>query len=130
MPKDWIEQTAAIPIRKGRVCLITSRSKERWVVPKGMIDHGRTAEEMALVEAWEEAGVRGELVGEAIGSFHYPKYGRIYHVTAFVMRVTQVADDWPERSFRQREWLTPQEAMDRVGNGDLRWLIQAAAAES
>jgi len=127
---EHVEQTAAIPIRDGLVCLITSRSKERWVVPKGKIDAGRTAEEMALVEAWEEAGVRGELVGETIGSFIYPKYGQTYRVTAFVMRVTEVCDDWPERSFRQREWLTLAEAMDRVSDDALRRLIQAAAAAS
>jgi 8-oxo-dGTP pyrophosphatase MutT (NUDIX family) len=126
MPNDWVEQTAAIPIRDGRVCLITSRSKERWVVPKGMIDAGRTAEEMALVEAWEEAGLRGELVGESIGSFTYPKNGRTYHVTAFVMRVTEVLDEWPEDAFREREWLTPREAARRVTGEDLRELILSA----
>ena len=38
-----LRQAAAIPVADGRVCLVTSSSGRRWVVPKGMIDAGHTA---------------------------------------------------------------------------------------
>ena len=62
-----IEQAAAIPVYDGRVCLVTSRTGRRWVIPKGRIDPGHTAAEAARIEAWEEAGLLGVLV--VLGGF-------------------------------------------------------------
>ena len=108
-------QAAVLPISDGRVCMVTSSSGRRWVVPKGMIDAGHTAGEAALIEAWEEAGLVGTLQTDPIGSYLYEKYGRTYHVIVFLMRVTEMASDWPERGIRKREWLDP-----RGGNGPHR----------
>jgi len=111
---ESIRQAAALPLRKGRVCLITSRNGKRWVIPKGWIEPGQTAGETALQEAWEEAGLVGSLDQEPIGSYIYEKEGRSYHVIVFVMRVASVAQDWPERDFRQRSWLGPTGFFDRI----------------
>ncbi|MBY0461495.1 MAG: NUDIX domain-containing protein, partial [Gemmataceae bacterium] len=93
----WVRQAAAIPVRDGRVCLVTSSSGRRWVVPKGQIDPGHTPGEAALVEAWEEAGLVGALDAEPLGSYAYEKYGRQLLVLAYRMTVTDVRDVWPER---------------------------------
>ena len=58
---SWGRQAATIPVRDGRVCLVTSSNGRRWVLPKGQIDPGHTPAEAALVEAWEEAGLVGAL---------------------------------------------------------------------
>jgi 8-oxo-dGTP pyrophosphatase MutT (NUDIX family) len=126
---ESIHQAAAIPIRRGRVCLVTSSSGGRWVVPKGHIEPGTTAGEIALQEAWEEAGVTGVLRPEPVGSYLYTKYGNTYHVIVFGMDVTEAADDWPERSLRQRAWLDPAAALERVQEKGLRQLIRAAIGE-
>src|SRR5437588_12755509 len=109
MPPEpgWIRQAAAVPMREGRVCLVTSSSGKRWVVPKGVIDPGQTAGEIALQEAWEEAGLTGVLRPEAVGSYLYQKWGTTCYVTVFVMEVVDAHDDWPERSVRERSWVTP-----------------------
>jgi 8-oxo-dGTP pyrophosphatase MutT (NUDIX family) len=126
-----IEQAAAIPVYDGRVCLVTSRTGRRWVIPKGKIDPGHTAAEAARIEAWEEAGVRGTLGRVAIGSYEYEKYGRVHRVSVFVMRVSDAKDDWPECRVRQREWLALDDAIERIEEPDLRDLLRAvfAAAE-
>ena len=124
----WIPQAAAIPIKDGRVCLVKSRSGKRWVVPKGLIDEGKTAGEMALQEAWEEAGIVGLLDGEPVGTYLYPKYGGTCHVTVFLMQVTEVADEWPERSFRQRRWVRPSEAISLIDDEGLRLVLRGALA--
>jgi 8-oxo-dGTP pyrophosphatase MutT (NUDIX family) len=126
---ECIRQAAAIPIRGGRVCLVTSRSGGRWVVPKGHLEPGKTAGQIALQEAWEEAGLTGVLLPEPIGSYLYTKYGNTYHVIVFGMEVTDAADDWPERTLRQRAWLDPGEAGQRVQENGLRELIRAATGE-
>jgi 8-oxo-dGTP pyrophosphatase MutT (NUDIX family) len=124
---EMIQQAAAIPFREGLVCLIRSRSGKRWVVPKGMIDVGATAGQIALQEAWEEAGLLGTLFPEPVGTYVYEKWGRAHLVTVFLMEVADVLADWPERPFRQREWLSAAEALDRLGDKGLSEILRAVA---
>jgi len=123
-----VRQAAVIPVRSGRLCLVMSSSGRRWVVPKGHIEPGQTAAEAALQEAWEEAGLTGVLLREPLGSYLYEKCGRRYHVTVFLMEVTGVAEDWPERSLRGRRWLRPERARVCVEEPGLRKLISRLAA--
>lgn len=124
---DCVAQAAAIPIRDGRICLVSSRSGRRWVIPKGNIDAGHSADETALNESWEEAGLVGQLVGGSVGTFTYSKFNRSFHVTVFVMNVTREASNWPERDLREKLWLTPEDAAGRVHEPELRAMILAIA---
>ncbi|HZT82000.1 MAG TPA: NUDIX hydrolase [Gemmataceae bacterium] len=125
----FIQQAAAIPVKGGQVCLVTSTSGKRWVIPKGLIDPGKSAAEMALQEAWEEAGLVGVLWPDPVGSYLYEKYGGTCHVTVFVMQVTEAAEDWPERALRQRAWLTPAHAMARIEDYGLREILRGTLAD-
>jgi len=125
---DTIRQAGAIPIRDGQICVVSSRSGKRWVVPKGCFEPGKTAAEIALQEAWEEAGLVGVLQPEPIGSYFYEKAGFTCHVTIFLMNVTDHADDWPERQIRQRCWLNVGQAVQRIDDAGLRQLIREAMA--
>lgn len=127
---DPVFQAAAIPVRGGLVCMVTSRSGRRWVFPKGWIDPGHTAAEAATVEAWEEAGLRGQLSPEPIGAYSYEKYGAEHSVTVFLMTVTDEAAKWPERSARRREWVSIDVAARRVQEPDLRGLLLQLRAAS
>lgn len=125
-----IRQAGVIPHRDGLVCLVTSRSGRRWVIPKGLIDPGHTAGEAALVEAWEEAGLLGTLQGP-LGSFHYEKNTIDHHVTVFILRVSEEKASWPEQSIRRREWVSIDEAINRVDEPGLKellrtWLLQTS----
>ncbi len=127
---NCIHQAAAVPIRGGRVCLVTSSSGTRWVIPKGHIEPDKTAGQIAVQEAWEEAGLVGVLRPEPVGSYLYTKFNNVYHVVVFVMDVTEAADEWPESGERRRVWLEPAEAASRVQERGLRELIRAATGES
>ncbi|HVS34913.1 MAG TPA: NUDIX hydrolase [Gemmataceae bacterium] len=124
IPDGVLRQAAALPVRDGAVCLITSRNGKRWVAPKGCLEPGKTAAEIALQEAWEEAGLVGALDPEPIGSYFYDKDGLTCHVLVFLMQVSGEADDWPERSFRERRWYPPAKAVQRVVDPGLRALIE------
>jgi 8-oxo-dGTP pyrophosphatase MutT (NUDIX family) len=128
-PDGCIRQAAALPMRRGRVCVIQSRNGKRWVIPKGWIEPGQTAGETALQEAWEEAGLTGALEREPLGSYLYEKEGQRYHVTVFVMKVTTVAQDWPERSFRERSWVSPVGFFDRIQDAGLTELVRLTVLE-
>jgi 8-oxo-dGTP pyrophosphatase MutT (NUDIX family) len=107
-------QAAAVPVRRGQVCVVTSRNGKRWVIPKGCLEPGKTASEIALQESWEEAGLVGVLHPDPVGSYLYDKGGLTCHVLVFLLDVTQVCDHWPEGAFRERVWLSPAQAAARV----------------
>jgi 8-oxo-dGTP pyrophosphatase MutT (NUDIX family) len=121
-------QAAVIPVRAGRICLVTSRGGNSWVVPKGCLEHNRTAEQIALQEAWEEAGLIGLLHSRPIGSYRYEKAGTRFEVVMFLMDVTTVVKEWPESRWRSRHWLRPADAMARIRVRGLRKLIRKALA--
>lgn len=91
------------------------------------MEPGKTAGEVALQEAWEEAGLVGILHKEPVGSYVYEKYGATHHVVVFLLDVTDAADDWPERTIRQRNWLTPTQALVRIEDRGLREIIRSLA---
>lgn len=125
MPTDarWIHQAAAIPLRGSQLCLVMSSSGKRWIIPKGILEPGKTAGEIALQEAWEEAGLVGVLQAHPAGSYLYEKNGSTCHVLVFVLQVTQAAEFWPEREVRQRTWVSGAEALERLDDTGLRAIV-------
>jgi 8-oxo-dGTP pyrophosphatase MutT (NUDIX family) len=120
-----LRQAAVVPLNKsGQICLVSSRSGKRWVVPKGNMEPGKSAGEIGLQEAWEEAGLVGLLQGEPIGSYVYEKDGFVCHVIVFVMDVTEQVDFYPEVAFRRRQWVSPEQAIDRLEEAGLREMVR------
>jgi 8-oxo-dGTP pyrophosphatase MutT (NUDIX family) len=111
------------------VLLVTSRDTGRWVVPKGWPKRKRTPAELAALEAFEEAGIEGEVSKRPIGSFTYGKRLRGMlsvrcKVDVFALRVTAEHLDWPERSERTRCWMRPEAAAEGVDEAELGELIR------
>ena len=109
------EQAAAFPVRTiGRelqVCLIRRKRSTTWGIPKGLVDPGRTHEEAALIEAHEEAGLKGRVLGPPIGTFQYRKWDETLTVAVFVMEVLHQEQTWKEVAFRERRWTSFPEAV-------------------
>lgn len=120
-----VRQAAALPLKDGLVCMVTSRSGRRWVLPKGRIEVKQSAADAAVAEAWEEAGVTGLLSDLPVGSYEYEKWDRPHYVHVFVLHVEAVLEEWPERTQRTREWVTPEEAIARIEEPDLRAVVAA-----
>lgn len=130
-------QIAAIPflVRNGKVevLLQTSRGTRRWIIPKGNIEPGQTPEDAALAEAYEEAGVSGVVHGDLpIGFFNYLKQtasGGLHPVMVevFLMRVTRILGDWPERADRERRWVSLADAARLVEEPSIAPLFERLA---
>ena len=124
-----IKQSAVIPYRATpdgiKILLITSSSGRRWIVPKGIIEPGLTAAASAQKEAYEEAGIRGEVSSAAIGKYEYPKWGATCVVSVFLLDVRTILEAWPEASMRHRRWLPVPTAASAVEEPDLRAMILA-----
>lgn len=130
--KVLTEQYGAICWRMHRgkveVLLISSRDTGRWVIPKGWPMEKRSPSEAAQQEAWEEAGVRGDISDTAIGVFTYvklltPKSSRECVVKVFALRVSELLDKFPERKERRRKWFTAGKAARMVLEPGLRKLL-------
>lgn len=118
---------------RAEVLLITSRDTGRWVIPKGWPMEGLCAAEAARQEAWEEAGVEGRIALEPIGLFSYdkqrlPKDPLPCVVSVFALRVTGLAEKYPERRERRRKWFSATKAANKVIEPELRSLLIDIAA--
>lgn len=107
-------QSGVVPFRQGpagpEVLLITSRTRKRWIIPKGIVEPDLTPAESALNEAYEEAGVKGRVAGPGLGTFSYAKWEGLCTVEVFPMAVDEELEDWPERDERTRRWFPLLEA--------------------
>jgi 8-oxo-dGTP pyrophosphatase MutT (NUDIX family) len=80
------------------------------------------------LEALEEAGVRGQVAEETLGSFNYRKELKsgeivICRVQVFALEVTEADEEWSEKADRETLWCSIEEALARVGDAGLRRLI-------
>jgi 8-oxo-dGTP pyrophosphatase MutT (NUDIX family) len=126
-------QVAALPWRHGEagveVMMITSRETRRWVIPKGGRMVGKTDPQAAAQEAYEEAGIQGEILDNVVGHFRYDKRLKSGAVQACVVAVYPLEvliqlGAWPEDQQRQRRWMSQAEAADSVHEPDLADLIR------
>jgi 8-oxo-dGTP pyrophosphatase MutT (NUDIX family) len=117
------------------VLLITSRTRRRWIIPKGWPIKGRKPAKSAAREAYEEAGVRGTTSAKPIGRFVYDKIrdedGRAVpcEVVVFGLKVKRQLTTWPEAKERELRWLSPADAEALTDEDGLRPLIVALASK-
>jgi 8-oxo-dGTP pyrophosphatase MutT (NUDIX family) len=122
-------QACTVPFRRCgdqlQFCLITS-SRGSWIFPKGIVDPGETPEQTALKEAFEEAGLHGQLIGAPLGSYKLPKFDTVFEVVSRLLSVERCDDAWPEHSMRQRQWVTAEEARQLISKPELTTLLNEA----
>lgn len=129
-------QVGALPFRRGpdgsyAVLLVTSRESRRWVIPKGWPMKGRKPYEAAAREAYEEAGLVGQVGKRPLGFYLYEKRLKnrdavICQVKVFPLEVRKQLKRWPEQDQREGRWFTPSEAAEAVAEAGLAGIIRAA----
>jgi len=137
-PEPARQQVAVLPYRMGErleIMLITSLKTRRWVLPKGWPLLGTALHESAACEAFEEAGLDGDVSSDALGTYHYfkrKKSGALHlcQVSVFAMQVRGQRRNWPEKEQRLTRWFSCHEAAEQVHEEELRVLIRAFATSS
>ena len=112
--------------------LLTSRDTGRWVIPKGWPMGSKASHVVAETEAREEAGVKGIVEHEPLGSFSYSKtmqegVALPCEVQVHALEVTGMLTDFKEKGVRKLEWVSPREAASRVAEPGLKKIILAFA---
>ncbi len=131
--RDVRAQFAALCYRvvkdKPQILLLTSRDTGRWIIPKGWPMDGLTPAQTAAAEAWEEAGVDGQVTDFALGIYSYAK--RMDDetvlpciVTVFPLKVKRLADDFPEMGQRKRKWFSLAKGAEKVTEPELAAIIR------
>ena len=127
-PDSWYSQSGVIPYRikneKLQILLITSRRKQRWIIPKGIIEDGLMPQESAAKEALEEAGAIGIVGNEALGKYKYKKWGGKVKVKVYPMVVKSLLDNWDEIEYRERMWYPFNEAKEILEIKKLKKLFE------
>jgi 8-oxo-dGTP pyrophosphatase MutT (NUDIX family) len=134
-PKSGRQCAALAFAKRGgelQVMLVTSRETHRWVLPKGWTETGVPPHEQAAREAYEEAGLVGEIEPESVGSYTYQKRlpdSRTVscEVDVFPMRIECQLKSWPEKRQRKTAWFSLSQAAMAVEEGDLAVLLLSLA---
>jgi 8-oxo-dGTP pyrophosphatase MutT (NUDIX family) len=124
-------QIAALPFRRRKVLevmLVSTLDSGRWVIPKGWPMKGVSSHEAAAREAFEEAGLVGEIAETAVGQFHYfkrKKNGAVWlcRVDVFPLKVKEQRRSWPEKAQRRTKWFPLEQAAMEVSDAELGELL-------
>jgi len=116
---DWLNQrSAAIPIINDqgltKIVLVTTKSKNNWIFPKGQVELDMTPFDSAAKEAIEEAGVIGEIEPNLFDEYQHNKWGGDMCVKVYTLNVEQIQDEWLEMHDRNRQIVTLEEAIQLV----------------
>jgi 8-oxo-dGTP pyrophosphatase MutT (NUDIX family) len=125
-----IQQAGVIPFlfdQELKILLITSKMfPNRWVLPKGHIEKDHSPRDTALREALEEAGINGKISEFPVGEYDYHKFDRSYHVLMYMLEITEMLDEWPEKKLRNRQLLPLEAALRTLSDANVREIVKAA----
>src|SRR6516165_12605521 len=127
-------QYGALPYRftpnaELEILLLTTRQSKRWIIPKGWPIKGLRPAKSAAREAFEEAGVRGQVGAKSVGFFAYDKIldengVRVScEVRVFPLLVKRQSETWPEIEQRVVQWVAPDKALTLIDEPELRTLV-------
>lgn len=81
----------------------------------------------AAQEAFEEAGLSGEVGKQSVGVYSYIKIrpkGRFpVIVVVYPMHVRNVHSDWPEKNQRKRKWFSQKKAVKKLAEPELKSIV-------
>lgn len=106
-------------------------AKDRWTIPKGHIEEGETAQETALREIGEEAGIRDAKVICWLGKIHF-RYRRITTLVLMTTQIYLVQALGDTDKIKKEEWMNGikwfpfQDALDKIEYEDIGKLMLLA----
>src|ERR1700732_3738151 len=123
----------ALPLQVAAICyrrtadsveflLVNTNGGAKWTLPKGAPERSMSHSQAAAREAFEEAGVRGEIEPRHFhlylyskGVFWKPPGVREFVVKAFLMEVQET--DHPHEPARNPTWFPPENARKMLAKG-------------
>ena len=110
------------------ILFVTSQTRGRWILPKGLMKSGESHAEACLREGFEEAGVHGRVLQDfplTVSINKQTDHGKLaVPVTYYPVYVKEQADEWPEMAKRERHWALLSDALKIAHREDYLALIK------
>jgi hypothetical protein len=108
-------------------CLVSEVKVNRWEFPKIAAQDGQFSPNELLAHVSATAGAGGQLnVDRPLAQFASARNGSARSMSAYLMHVTMLDDNWPRHSSHRRLWCLAEEARARLRRKPLRRLIDLA----
>ena len=133
MAMAWLRRhvraAGGVLIRDGRVALVHRPKYDDWSLPKGKLNEGETWEDAALREVREETGYNVALHDELSSVEYTDPKGR--PKTVRYWRMEPLAGEFePNDEVDELQWMTPDEAVERLSYDHDRELVLMAAHQA
>ncbi|MEP0944489.1 MAG: NUDIX hydrolase [Rhizobiaceae bacterium] len=127
-----MQRVGSIPfaLKDNQIALlfVTSQTRGRWILPKGLPKAGETNPETCKREGFEEAGVKGIVMEDFPITLPINKKSsdgsNAVPVTYYPLLVEEQNADWPESDRRERHWALLSDAKKVVHREDLLELVR------
>ncbi|KAF0897061.1 hypothetical protein E2562_032385 [Oryza meyeriana var. granulata] len=101
-----------------QVLMISTPKRSDLIFPKGGWEDDESIDEAACREAFEEAGVKGDLSGSPLGEWIFKSKSKQNSCGLegackgfmFALQVTELLESWPEQTTHGRRWVPVEEA--------------------
>lgn len=102
--------------KKGKmyIMIITSTSGKSWILPKGHPEDNLNNAQVAELETYEEAGIKGVIFDRKFRKELKRKEDST--IIIYPLLIKKILDKWPEDSKRKRRLVTIKEALSLVTN--------------
>ena len=118
----------AIKENEMALLFVTSQTRGRWILPKGLAKKGESHVETCHREGFEEGGVRGVVLEDypitVVISKQTDDGKQQIPVTYYPYFVTKQEDEWPDKERRERHWALLEDATKVLYREDFLALIQ------
>ncbi len=97
---------------KIHIMIITSTSGKSWILPKGKPEDDLNKPQVAQLETYEEAGIKGVIINTKICKEFKREEGGTFIV--YPLFIKKILEKWPEQDVRKRRLVTIKEALSVI----------------
>ena len=104
--------------KKCKIYLVTSREQGQWIIPTGKLEKNLSNRRVALLEAFEEAGILGKLDEQFKVQvlLQSPRGKKKRKTIIFLLYVKRILSHWPEKSERKRKSMSIESYIETVSD--------------
>lgn len=108
--------------KKCKIYLVTSREQGQWIIPTGKLEKNLSNRRVALLEAFEEAGILGKLDDQFKMQvlLQRPRGKKKRKTIVFLLYVKRILNHWPEERQRKRKAISIESYVKTVSDKKLK----------
>ena len=101
-------------LKKGKIyiMIVTSTSGKSWILPKGHPEDDLNKSQVAQLEAYEEAGIKGIIIDTKLCKEFKRDEGDTLII--YPLFIKKILEEWPEQELRERRLVTIKEALKLI----------------